>query len=188
MTQLQIAQEEVEDSNTSNNPHFDTLLQARLSRRSVLGGGVGMTAAMMFGGVALTGCGSSDDSNAATPPVTPDAPKSLTFAPVAKNKLDVVTVPADYEVSVLYALGDPIINSVDVPAWKDDGMQSGASFEFRSGDCHDGMHYFGLTDAGKIYRYSLRSWLVVCQPRICDPNLFASQWCDHRCRWQTPSR
>lgn len=151
MTQLHIPHEQVEDSNTSTNPHFDALLQARLSRRSVLGGGVGMTAAMMFGGAALTGCvGSSDDDSEAPAPVTPDAPKSLTFTPVAKNKLDVVTVPADYEVSVLYALGDPIINSVDVPAWKDDGMQSGASFEFRSGDCHDGMHYFGLTDAGKF--------------------------------------
>ncbi|MEY4516524.1 MAG: hypothetical protein RL180_870, partial [Pseudomonadota bacterium] len=152
MTQLQIPQEQVEDSNTSANLHFDTLLQARLSRRSVLGGGVGMTAAMMFGGAALTGCGSDsdDDQGVAPTPVTPAAPKSLTFTPVAKNKLDVITVPAEYDVSVLYALGDPIIESVDIPAWRDDGMQSGESFQYRSGDCHDGMHYFGLTDAGKF--------------------------------------
>ncbi len=28
--------------------------------------------------------------------------------------------------------------------WDDNNIPSGPSFQFRSGDCHDGMHYFGL--------------------------------------------
>lgn len=40
--------EHVEDSNTSDNPHFQEILNARVSRRSVVRGGIGMTAAMML--------------------------------------------------------------------------------------------------------------------------------------------
>jgi len=154
MTDQQFPIEQVEDSNTSNNPHFNELLNSRLNRRSVLRGGAGMTAAMMFGGMGLVGCSSDDDEAVAAQPVvtpvTPSLPKSLAFTSVAKNKNDKVTVPNGYEVSVLYALGDPLIDSADIPAWRDDAEFSGASYQFRSGDCHDGMHYFGLTDAGKF--------------------------------------
>lgn len=154
MTQLRIEPEMVEDANHSDNPHFNELLQARLSRRKVLGGGVGMTAAMMFGGLSLAGCSSDDDTETSvtptpTPqPVTPALPTSLSFTPVAKNLNDVVTVPADYNIDVLYALGTPFVSGLN--DWSDDGMQSGESFTLRSGDCHDGMNFFGLSDAGNF--------------------------------------
>ena len=44
-----------EDSNTSANPAFDSVLSARLSRRSLLGG----ASAAVLGGTALTGCATS---------------------------------------------------------------------------------------------------------------------------------
>ncbi len=53
--------EYVEDSNTSDNPHFQEILNARVSRRSVVRGGIGITATMMVGGAGLVGC--SDDNN-----------------------------------------------------------------------------------------------------------------------------
>ncbi|HCQ62247.1 MAG TPA: phosphatase [Acinetobacter nosocomialis] len=53
-----------------------------------------------------------------------------------------VTVPEGYEVNVIYALGDSLNPSFG--DWDDNNIPSGPSFQFRSGDCHDGMHYFGL--------------------------------------------
>ena len=41
-----------EDSNTSTNPSFDSVLQARLSRRGVLRGGMGGVGTVMLAGVA----------------------------------------------------------------------------------------------------------------------------------------
>lgn len=53
-----------------------------------------------------------------------------------------MTVPEGYEVNVIYALGDSLNPSFG--DWDDNNIPSGPSFQFRSGDCHDGMHYFGL--------------------------------------------
>ncbi len=53
-----------------------------------------------------------------------------------------MTVPEGYEANVIYALGDSI--NPRVGDWDDNNIPSGPSFQFRSGDCHDGMHYFGL--------------------------------------------
>ena len=64
-----------EDSNTSPNAHFDSVLGARLQRRSLLRGGVGGAATALFGSLTLAACGGSDDAQAATnPPVTPTTP------------------------------------------------------------------------------------------------------------------
>ncbi|MFD1786582.1 alkaline phosphatase PhoX [Sphingomonas floccifaciens] len=71
-------------------------------------------------------------------------PAALTFSAVAKNKNDVVTVPAGYTVSVLYRCGDPI--SASTPAYKNDGTDTG--FSTRAGDNHDALHWFGLAASG----------------------------------------
>lgn len=134
-----------ENSNTSDNPSFDSVLQARLSRRGLLRGSVGTVGTSLLGGLALAGCGGGDDAPAATPaPVV--APETLlSFAAVAKTMADTVTVPAGYTASVLYALGDPLTAST--PAYKNDGTDTG--FENRAGDHHDGMEWFGLDASGK---------------------------------------
>ncbi|HBM1181454.1 TPA: PhoX family phosphatase, partial [Acinetobacter baumannii] len=85
----------------------------------------------------------SGSNNGGTTPVDPNKkPEKLTFTPVAKNLNDIVTVPEGYEANVIYALGDSI--NPRVGDWDDNNIPSGPSFQFRSGDCHDGMHYFGL--------------------------------------------
>ena len=131
-----------EDSNTSPNPTFDTVLAARLSRRSLLRGGVGTAATAVLGGLSLAACGGSNDP-APTPPAAPTE-TLLGFAAVAKSLEDKLTVPAGYTASVLIAVGDPL--AAGVAAFKNDGSDTG--YDRRSGDNHDGMEYFGLSATG----------------------------------------
>ncbi|MEO8807211.1 MAG: alkaline phosphatase PhoX, partial [Burkholderiaceae bacterium] len=131
------------DLNTSGNPDFQSVLDARLSRRSVLRGGVGTAATAVLGGWGLTACGGSDDDEVAAAP--PPAPiTTLAFAPVAKSLADSVSVPAGYTATAIYALGDPLTSAT--PAYKNDGTDT--DYANRAGDHHDGMEYFGLSADG----------------------------------------
>lgn len=135
--------QEQDDTNHSNNIHFNEVLQVRLSRRKTVLGGMSAAAALMLGG--LTACGNSDDT--VVPAPTPEPELKLGFSPVAKNMNDVVTVPTGYEVAVVYALGDAL--NATTPAWANDGSETAESYEFRAGDHHDGMSFFGLGGDGK---------------------------------------
>lgn len=127
-------------NNHSRNPDFASVLDARLSRRSLLRGGVASAAGALLGTLGLSACGGSD--NDSTPAAGGD--KLLAFTAVAKSLADMVTVPAGYTASVLYALGDPL--NAATPAYRNDGSDTG--FENRAGDHHDGMEYFGLSASG----------------------------------------
>jgi len=147
MTELTPYHEDQElDNNTSDNIHFRDILEQHISRRSLItkaaSGAVALTLAST-----LTGCNDNDDdsgsNNGGTTPEDPNKkPEKLTFTPVAKNLNDIVTVPEGYEANVIYALGDSI--NPDIDEWDDNKIPSGPSFLLRSGDCHDGMHFFGL--------------------------------------------
>mgnify|MGYP001508263201 FL=1 len=87
MTQLSPYTEQREiDCNTSNNTHFETIMNSRLlneefSRRQVLKTTSG--AAAIFMAASLVGCGSDNNdntglNNGATPPVTPPQPDPST--------------------------------------------------------------------------------------------------------------
>ncbi len=71
--------------NFSNNPRFDAILSARLSRRSVLKGSFGIAATAVLGGSLST-------SYAATKKLSPLAALQLNFNAVAKNKEDKLRV------------------------------------------------------------------------------------------------
>lgn len=138
------------DNNTSDNVHFRDILEQAITRRSLItktaSGAVALTLAST-----LTACGSDSDSDSATTTPATDPtklPTKLSFTPVAKNLNDIVTVPEGYEAKVIYALGDSINQYYG--AWDDSKIPSGPSFQFRSGDCHDGMSFFGLnTSTGR---------------------------------------
>jgi len=132
--------QEEEDSNTSANPSFESVLAARLSRRGVLRGGVGTAATALFGSAVLAGCGGGDDDPA---PVAPTE-TLLGFDAVAKSLADSVVVPAGYTATALYALGDPL--AAGVADYRNDGTDD--DFENRAGDHHDGMEWFGLSASG----------------------------------------
>ena len=68
-----------EDSNTSSNPSFQTVLDARLSRRNILRGSLGSALTAALGAVSLTACGGSDD------PAPAPAETLLGFTAVPKS-------------------------------------------------------------------------------------------------------
>ncbi|WP_413816667.1 PhoX family protein [Piscinibacter gummiphilus] len=129
------------DLNTSANPSFMTVLDARLSRRSLLRGGVGTAATAVLGSWSLAACGGGDDDDA---PAAPAPITALGFTAVPKSLADTVSVPVGYTASIIYALGDPL--TATTPAYRNDGTDT--DFENRAGDHHDGMEYFGLSADG----------------------------------------
>jgi len=144
--------------NNSDSPSFTSILEARMSRRSVLKGSLGLlTTSMLSFGIA--GCndggsdGGSDDDNE-TPPLT------LSFNPIAKSLADMVVVPAGYTATPLYRLGDPINTST--PAYLNDGTDTAASFQYRCGDHNDGMSYFGLNSAGNGWDAANAERGIIC--------------------------
>ena len=133
-----------EDHNTSANPSFESVLQARLQRRSLLRGGVGSAAAAVFGSLSLAACSSDGDDAPAPAPAPPAPERLLAFSAVGKSLADSVVVPAGYTARVIYALGDPLTGTT--PAFKNDGTDG--NFDQRAGDHHDGMEWFGLSSSG----------------------------------------
>jgi len=134
------------DSNASGNADFLSVLDARLSRRAMLRGGIGAAATAVLGGWSVAACGGGRDGvvETAVAPEASAAITSLAFAAVPKSTADQVTVPAGYTATPIYALGDPIVAGIG--AFKNDGTDT--DFDQRAGDHHDGMAYFGLNVAG----------------------------------------
>ncbi|SEL69462.1 MULTISPECIES: PhoX family protein [unclassified Acinetobacter] len=137
------------DSNDSGNPEFNHLLEKQITRRDLIkktaGGAVALTVA-----ASVAGCNSDDNDNNNSNPSLPEFDKSktpteLTFKAVDKNIKNEFTVPEGYEARVIYALGDPLFEGM--PEWDADNIPSGASFTMRSGECHDGMTYFGMKNS-----------------------------------------
>ncbi len=131
---LAISAHDSEDCNRSANLSISDIIDARLSRRSLFKAGVGTAGTAVLGSFALSACGGGGS----------DSIEKLQFANVAKSTADVLSVPAGYTATVLYALGDPLTSST--PDFKNDGTDT--DYDNRSGDHHDGMEYFGLNAAG----------------------------------------
>ena len=129
------------DNNPSANSHLQDVMAAHMGRRQVLRSGVGALATASLGGMALTACGGGDDNVAAPAPLLPPV---LGFTAVAKELVDRVTVPTGYTATVIFATGDSIDPAVN--EYQNNGNDS--NFARRSGDHHDGMHYFGLDASG----------------------------------------
>lgn len=130
-----------EDSNTSNNEHFEQVLaRAQLSRRSIIRGGVGLAAAAALPGVAL-----------AAAPVAKAAGKKasakLGFPAVGKSIADGVMLPPGYTYSVLHATGDRLVSGI--PAYSNQGTELD-DWSQRVGDHHDGIELFYAGRDGKF--------------------------------------
>lgn len=148
-----------ENSNTSDNPVFEQVLQSRLSRRGLLRGAGLLGAAA--GGSALTGCASVGQEHG-------PALQTLGFGAVAKHTADKVVVPEGYTAQVIYALGDPL--NAATPAFRNDGTDT--DFGNRAGDHHDGMEWYGLDAQGKPSRTaSLRGLLAMNHEATTDEKL-----------------
>jgi uncharacterized protein len=127
------------DNNHSANTSVHDVLRERLHRRHLLKGGVSALTFAGLGGLSLSACGGSDN-----PAPTPVPVKSLGFTAVSKDLADQLVLAPGYTASVIYATGDAISSTVG--DYKNDGSDD--TFSKRSGDHHDGMHYFGLAATG----------------------------------------
>jgi uncharacterized protein len=131
-------------SNHSNNPHFASILEQRLSRRQVLSGGLAAAVAGMFGVAALANVASARP----LPPAARGRPPFgldpvLGFDPIPVTRADAATIPYGYKAQVLIPWGTPITGSY--PAYNPAG-NTGAEQEQQVGSHHDGMHYFPMDD------------------------------------------
>jgi secreted PhoX family phosphatase len=117
-----------------------TLANANTRTASFTAPAVNAATPLVFRFTGTTGVG---DTATADTTVTV-SPATLDFTAVAKNRNDLVTVPAGYTVTVLYRLGDPI--NANTPAYANNGTDT--NFGARAGDHHDGMSFFGLAATG----------------------------------------
>ncbi|SET15367.1 hypothetical protein SAMN04487962_10514 [Marinobacter segnicrescens] len=139
----------VEDSNKSQNPAFETIVSARLSRRTLLKGSASAATLGVVSALGLSACGSGGSSSGtaasgetSTATITPE---SLGFDSVPTSLEDRVIVPQGYRAEVLYAKGDPI--EAGLSEYLNNGTD--VDFDRRSGDEHDGMWFFGISDDGR---------------------------------------
>jgi len=144
-----------------NAPHFSEVAAARVSRRSVMGGGLA-TAAAFLAGASLRG-----DAAAAAAPATAGTARQaaqgrLGFTAIPPSVSDEVVVPAGYTAQPFLPWGTPILGSY--PAYVPGspplvpGGNTAADQAQQMGSDHDGMHYFPLARGP---RGSERGLLVV---------------------------
>ncbi|MBN4073707.1 MAG: phosphatase [Gammaproteobacteria bacterium] len=128
---------------------FNDLVETAVSRRTMLRGGLGVAVITMFGS-ALTACGggSGGASEALTPASTPAADLNLNFDAVATTSADMVSLPPGHSAQVLYAYGDPFVSTLS--QFSNNGTEPSSEFDFRAGDHHDGMYFFGVDAAGNL--------------------------------------
>ena len=132
--------ERPEGSNTSGNPALRDMIEVRLSRRSVLDGGLGAGALAFLGGAAATFDAAPAAAQSARGP-------ALGFTAVPTSSADALVVPEGYTAEILIPWGQPILS--DGPAWKKDASNTAAEQEQQIGMHHDGMHYFPLLPGPK---------------------------------------
>jgi len=146
--------------NLSSNPTLAEVASERPenpSRRGLFKGAA-MTAVLSFVGTAAMP-GPAKAQVPAAPAGAAARLARLGFKAVAKSLADTVTVPEGYSAKVLLRLGDPI--AANVPAYKNDGTDSAASFAHRAGDHHDAIEYFGLGASGRANPSSSTRALLV---------------------------
>ena len=121
--------------NRSANRPFASILDARITRRRVLQGSIGLAATAFLGAPLADELGIelARTAHATTP--------GFTSIPVSSD--DEVHVPPGYSAEVFYAWGDPIS---DGPEWKPDASNTAFEQSQQAGMHADGMHYFEIAE------------------------------------------
>lgn len=146
--------------NPSKNEHFNEVVAAQLSRRSVLKGGLAAA------GLALGGVGSLVT---AMPAEARGRSSLLGFTSIPVSSADTVVVPKGYTARVLIAWGDPI---ADGPEFRPDASNSAADQAKQWGMHNDGVVYFPIdgsrhgllvqnheyTDDGLLFTDGIANW------------------------------
>jgi secreted PhoX family phosphatase len=117
-----------------------TLSGASTNTATFLAPGVATDTPLNFRFTARDAAG--NESSATT--VVTVTPAQLGFAAVAKNRNDMVTIPAGYTLQVINRLGDPVLPGV--AEYANNGTDT--NFAGRIGDHGDAINYYGLNAAG----------------------------------------
>lgn len=136
-------------SNHSQNPHIDTIIQNRFSRRTLLQGIMGATA-VSFLGANLSACGGGSDSDDQAPVPTPSQPQALPkmgFKAISTSRADSITLPTGYQWAPLLPWGEPICGSY--PDYREDASNTGKEALEQMGMNHDGMHFFPINGSSE---------------------------------------
>lgn len=157
-----------------SSPTFQQIINKQLenpSRRNVLKGSMGVAA---LGFLGLAGCGGGDGAVAG---ITGSAQlNAVGFSSTPLSLADSVQVAEGYQFQVLYKLGDPI--AAGISEYMNDGTDAANNpeeFQFRSGDHHDGMYFFGIgADNTWDPQASERGLLVVNHEAITEIFLHAN--------------
>lgn len=144
--------------NTSDNPNFYAVMEARVRRRGFLIGGLATLATGLFGaGAGVRG---------ALAQTTAAGSGRLGFGAVPVGFGDAVVVPKGYRVQVLGAWGEPITG--DMPAFST--AATGADQGQQIGQHHDGMHFFPIDGSSE-------DGLIVVNHEYVEPRfLHAAAW------------
>ena len=138
-------------SNPATDRHINEVIATRVSRRSVMGGGLAAAAAFLaggklFGGVATAAPGNGTGNGRSGAHAGTDA--LLGFSAIPLGFGDEVVVPAGYTATPFLPWGTPILGSY--PAYKPgtpplvpDGNTADDQAQ-QMGSDHDGMHFFPL--------------------------------------------
>jgi uncharacterized protein len=153
-------------SNNSGNQTFQEVVEARITRRGFLGGGLAAAAALSFSGVdALLRSVPASAQDIAQGSLGP----LLTFQGVPVSDADTVVVPPGYNARVLVAWGDPVS---DGPAFNQDASNSATDQAQQWGMHNDGLVYFPIkgsthgllvqnneyTDDGLLFPDGIANW------------------------------
>ncbi|TVP56506.1 MAG: PhoX family phosphatase [Halomonadaceae bacterium] len=156
--------------NLSGNQPFADVLQARLGRRGVLKGSLGLAAGGLFG-VGLTGCLSSSDSSDRSPSGSngdttggSEVGPLLGFQGVPVSEADRVVVPEGYSYQVLMPWGEPITGSYPMFLLNNSGADQG----MQVGMHHDGMHFYPI-EGDDPYEGSSTDGLLVMNHEYVEP-------------------
>jgi secreted PhoX family phosphatase len=122
-----------EGCNTSGNEHFQDVINARMSRRDLLGKGFAAAAFLSLGGL--------DALFRAVPQAKAASNTLLGFKGIPISTADTVVVPSGYKAEVLIAWGDPVSSG---PPFKQDATNTAAEQALQWGMHNDGVVYFPI--------------------------------------------
>ena len=148
--------------NTSANPSFGAIVEARLSRRGALLGGLTAALGAMFvkPGTAM--------AQGATEPM-------LGFTAIPTDATDRITVPQGYTARVITAWGTPIAGTLPQFSTRNTGAEQG----MQVGQHHDGMHFFPIEGLSPDQGSSTDGLLVMnheyVEPRFLHAARYARQ-------------
>jgi secreted PhoX family phosphatase len=146
-------------SNPTRNPHIQDIIEAQVSRRSVISGGLTLAAGSVFGASLLAPLAEANG--------LPHKKKNkIGFTEVAVSSDDTFVVPEGYTTQVLAPWGTPLLPGA--PAFAEDASNTAAEQALQVGFNHDGIHYFPLPVFGNA------RGLLVLNHEYTDANMIYS--------------